>query len=116
VVGTHCEHIGGLGALVVLEVPGLGVYPVYRRLLERGLSIKCIKKDAECGGESLQALRIDFPWWADAARVEEALCILREVVTELAGAAPPQPVRMRGPVETGRRSRATSAADTGMIL
>jgi selenocysteine lyase/cysteine desulfurase len=71
------------GRVVAFELVGIDVYPVYRELAERGLSIKCIKKPgkrAESGDGCLEVLRVGFPWWTDAEQVDDAVAILTEVV------------------------------------
>jgi hypothetical protein len=63
----------------------MDVYPVYRRLVERGVSVKCIKKPGKCsetGRDCLEVLRVGFPWWAEDSRIDESVKILSEVVTE----------------------------------
>ncbi len=77
------------GRVVAFELVGLDVYPIYRALAERGVSVKCIKKPgkrSESGEGCLEVLRVGFPWWTDAAQVEESVVILREIVKS----APPR--------------------------
>lgn len=78
------------GRVVAFELEGMDVYPVYRRLAERGVSVKCIKKPgirSEAGGGCLEVLRVGFPWWTDESQVDEAVAILAEVVQEVAPAS-----------------------------
>jgi len=73
------------GRVVVFTLQGRDVYPVYRRLFERGISVKCIKRDAPCseaGQTSLGVLRVGFPWWADARDVERAVEVLVTTMRE----------------------------------
>jgi selenocysteine lyase/cysteine desulfurase len=80
------------GRVAVFELTGLDPYPVYRRLADRGLSVKCIKRSD--GSGSLEVLRVGFPWWAPATRVQEAVNVLAEVVGEFVqGARTPQSER-----------------------
>ena len=77
------------GRVVAFELIGIDVYPVYRQLAERGLSIKCIKKPgkpAEANDGCLEVLRVGFPWWTDAEQVDDAVKILSDVVD---GVTPP---------------------------
>lgn len=70
---------------VVFELPGLDVYPVYKRLLEGGVSVKCIKKagcEEEAGCE-LAVLRIGFPYWTDGSQIDEAVALLARAVREI---------------------------------
>jgi len=87
------------GRVVAFELVGIDVYPVYRQLAERGLSIKCIKKPgkpSESGNDCLEVLRVGFPWWTDAAQVDDAVAILMDVID---GATPASLSR------SGRRRR-----------
>ena len=71
------------GRVVAFELIGMDVYPVYRQLAERGLSIKCIKKPgkrAESSDGCLEVLRGGFPWWTPDDQVDEAVAILSDVV------------------------------------
>lgn len=83
----------GHGRVVVFELTGVDVYPVYQRLMERGVSVKCIKKSAENfpDGRALEVLRVGFPWWNEAADVDLVIQILSEVVRDVGGAASPAP-------------------------
>jgi UDP-sulfoquinovose synthase len=77
------------GRVVAFELRGLDVYPVYRQLAERGVSVKCIKKPgkrAESGDGCLEILRVGFPWWTDEAQVEQAVSILSEIVNRTVAA------------------------------
>lgn len=76
------------GRVVAFALPGRDVYPVYRRLVERGISVKCIKRDVRCaetGTDSLEVLRIGFPWWADENDAERAVRVLAEVMRDQMG-------------------------------
>jgi selenocysteine lyase/cysteine desulfurase len=90
------------GRVVAFELIGIDVYPVYRQLAERGLSIKCIKKPgkrSEANGGCLEVLRVGFPWWTDAEQVDDAVAILAEVVdgvTPSAGSRSGRRRRWRG--------------------
>ncbi len=71
------------GRVVAFELVGMDVYPIYRQLAERGVSVKCIKKPgkrSESGDGCLEVLRVGFPWWTDAEQVDEAVAILRDIV------------------------------------
>ncbi|MDB4878795.1 MAG: aminotransferase class V-fold PLP-dependent enzyme [Gemmatimonadetes bacterium] len=71
------------GRVVAFELIGIDVYPIYRELAERGLSIKCIKKPgkrSEASDGCLEVLRVGFPWWTDEAQVDDAVRILGDVV------------------------------------
>jgi selenocysteine lyase/cysteine desulfurase len=73
------------GRVVAFELVGLDVYPVYRQLAERGVSVKCIKKPgkrSESGDGCLEVLRVGFPWWTDAEQVDEAVAILSDIVKD----------------------------------
>jgi selenocysteine lyase/cysteine desulfurase len=73
------------GRVVAFELKDMDVYPVYRRLVERGVSVKCIKKPGKCsetGRDCLEVLRVGFPWWAEDEQVDEAISILRQVIAE----------------------------------
>jgi UDP-sulfoquinovose synthase len=75
------------GRVVAFELEGLDVYPVYRQLAERGVSVKCIKKPekrSRCGDGCLEVLRVGFPWWTDDAQVDQAVTILGEIVRTVA--------------------------------
>lgn len=76
------------GRAVAFELPGLDVYPVYQRLLEGGVSVKCIKKAGSADGEAhaLAVLRIGFPYWADGSDIEEAVALLSRAVEAMAPA------------------------------
>lgn len=78
------------GRVTAFSLPGRDVYPVYNRLVERGISVKCIKRDA------LEILRIGFPWWADETDAERAVRTLAEVMREQMIEAVPPP----GPAAT----------------
>jgi selenocysteine lyase/cysteine desulfurase len=74
------------GRVVAFELIGMDVYPVYRQLAERGLSIKCIKKPgkpSEANNGCLEVLRVGFPWWTDEGRVDDAVAIIAEVVDDV---------------------------------
>lgn len=73
------------GRVVAFGLRGMDVYPVYRRMLERGVAVKCIKKSVPGREERLEVVRVGFPWWADEAHVDRALGILAETVAELGG-------------------------------
>ena len=71
------------GRVVAFELIGMDVYPVYRQLADRGVSVKCIKKPgkpAEVNDGCLEVLRVGFPWWTETDRVDDAVAILAEVV------------------------------------
>lgn len=71
----------GEGRVVVFELPGADVYPVYQALLERGVSVKCIRKPGgESGRGALDVLRVGFPWWTDEAWMDGVVSVLAEVV------------------------------------
>jgi selenocysteine lyase/cysteine desulfurase len=77
------------GRVVVFELEGADVYPVYRQLAERGVSVKCIKKPekrSRCGEGCLEVLRVGFPWWTDEAQVDQAVAILSETVRDVTAA------------------------------
>ena len=82
------------GRVVAFALPGTDVYPVYRRLVERGISVKCIKRQVPCadtGEDCLEVLRVGFPWWTDAAHIDHAITVLTEILREpleLPAAAP----------------------------
>jgi selenocysteine lyase/cysteine desulfurase len=87
------------GRVVAFELLGMDVYPVYRQLAERGVSVKCIKKPgkpAESRDGCLEVLRVGFPWWTDEEQVDDAVAILTDVVD---GVTP------RGISASGRRRR-----------
>jgi hypothetical protein len=68
VLASSASH----GRVAAIALPGVDVYPVYRALVDRGVSVKCIKKSVPCvetGGLPLEVLRVGFPWWfgTDAA-------------------------------------------------
>jgi selenocysteine lyase/cysteine desulfurase len=97
------------GRVVAFELLGVDVYPVYRQLAERGVSVKCIKKPgkpSESTGGCLEVLRVGFPWWTDEEQVDEAVAILTDVVdgvTPRSSSASGHRRRWRGraPVERG---------------
>ena len=93
------------GRVVAFELFGIDVYPIYRELAERGLSIKCIKKPgkrSESSDGCLEVLRVGFPWWTDEAQVDEAVRILSDVVD---GMTP-------GSLSSGGRRRRWRGRDT----
>jgi selenocysteine lyase/cysteine desulfurase len=105
------------GRVVAFELLGMDVYPVYRQLAERGVSVKCIKKPgkrAEASDGCLEVLRVGFPWWTDEEEVDDAVAILSDVVD---GVSP------RSAIASGqrrrRRGRALETAgdrqDTGSV-
>lgn len=65
------------GRVVAFALPGRDVYPVYRRLIDQGISVKCIKR-----GGGLEVLRIGFPWWATEVDVMRASRALVKAVRE----------------------------------
>lgn len=74
------------GRVVAFELIGIDVYPIYRQLSDRGLSIKCIKKPgkrSEASDGCLEVLRVGFPWWTDGTQVDDAVRILGEVVDSM---------------------------------
>jgi selenocysteine lyase/cysteine desulfurase len=76
------------GRVVAFELVDMDVYPVYRKLAERGVSVKCIKKPgkrSESGEGCLEVLRVGFPWWTDESEVDDAVAILSDVVRQVSG-------------------------------
>jgi selenocysteine lyase/cysteine desulfurase len=73
------------GRVIAFALPGTDVYPVYRRLIERGISVKCIKRDVPCtetGRDCLEVLRVGFPWWTDGSHADHAVTALAEILRE----------------------------------
>jgi selenocysteine lyase/cysteine desulfurase len=96
------------GRVVAFELLGMDVYPVYRQLAERGVSVKCIKKPgkpSESNEGCLEVLRVGFPWWTDEEQVDDAVAILTDVVDGVSprsASASGRRRRWRGrPAETG---------------
>lgn len=84
-VCIHRSSAAG-GRVVALSVPGRDVYPLYLRLIERGISVKCIKRPlpcAETGRDCTEVLRIGFPWWATEEQIDEAVEVLSSTLREL---------------------------------
>lgn len=76
------------GRVVAFALRGRDVYPVYRELAARGISVKCIKRDVPCadtGTDCLEVIRLGFPWWAEEALVEHAVGTLAAVLGEAPG-------------------------------
>jgi selenocysteine lyase/cysteine desulfurase len=71
------------GRVVAFEILDCDVYPVYRALGERGVTLKCIKKSGPADSYAFEVLRAGFPWWTSAAKVREALTILKRVHAEV---------------------------------
>ena len=89
VLGDHVRILpesAPQGRVVAFEILDCDVYPVYRALGERGVTLKCIKKSAPGAEHSFEVLRAGFPWWTSAAKVREALSILEHVHAEVAAA------------------------------
>jgi selenocysteine lyase/cysteine desulfurase len=75
------------GRVVAFEILDCDVYPVYRALGERGVTLKCIKKSGPHDSYAFEVLRAGFPWWTSAAKVREALSILKRVHAEVTARA-----------------------------
>jgi selenocysteine lyase/cysteine desulfurase len=74
------------GRVIALTTPGRDIYPIYCQLVERGISVKCIKKPlpcAETGQDCTEVLRVGFPWWATPGQVDEAVGTLTNTLREL---------------------------------
>ena len=109
------------GRVVAFELLGVDVYPVYRLLAERGVSVKCIKKPGKRGEASdgcLEVLRVGFPWWTDAEQVDDAVAILSDVVdgvTPRAISASGRRRRWRGRVDVGQPALANSTTSVTTV-
>ncbi|MDB4906020.1 MAG: selenocysteine lyase [Gemmatimonadetes bacterium] len=76
------------GRVIAFEMPGTDVYPVYRRLVERGISVKCIKRNVPCaetGRDCLEVIRLGLPWWTDEAHALEGVRAIAETMHQQQG-------------------------------
>lgn len=73
------------GRVIAFEMPGTDVYPIYRRLVERGISVKCIKRNVRCaetGRECLEVIRLGLPWWTDETHALEGVRAIADTLHE----------------------------------
>jgi selenocysteine lyase/cysteine desulfurase len=79
------------GRVIALALPGHDVYPVYRDLVEHGISVKCIKRPVPCpdtGQDCTEVLRIGFPWWATTEQVDDGIAALTKSLGEVLAQSP----------------------------